>query len=229
MAHAQASGTFSFVLLPSTKPPLTKSFDQIQNVCHKDANMTCRILALCPKRHVAICKSLYVNRTTEKPNCSAIIIIIIIILIKLFQSNLFYLPHGKYRRVQSHLITHNDIPQSVEPLDEGSARGRTLYLTTHTRHSQQTDNHAHGGIFSLLNSVCTPSVLRSLSRLSYILHVVFTYNAQHKHPCRRRDSNPQSLQATDRRPSPQTARPLRSASLNLRLISFKTCASWSTW
>ena len=35
---------------------------------------------------------------------------------------------------------------SITPLDERSARRRDLYLTTHIRHSQQTDIHAPGGI-----------------------------------------------------------------------------------
>jgi hypothetical protein len=37
------------------------------------------------------------------------------------------------------------------------------------------------------------------------------YNIQHRHPCPRRDSNPQSQQAFGRRPSPQTSRQLLSA------------------
>jgi hypothetical protein len=32
--------------------------------------------------------------------------------------------------------------------------------------------------------------------------LVFTYNTQHKHPCPRRDSNPQSQQASGYRPTP---------------------------
>ena len=47
---------------------------------HKDGdnsatNMTFRRLALSPKRHLR--RMLYVNQTTENPNCSVIIIIII--------------------------------------------------------------------------------------------------------------------------------------------------------
>jgi len=40
-----------------------------------------------------------------------------------------------------------------------------------------------------------------------------THNTQHSHPCSRRDSNPQSQQASGRRPTPQTARPLGTAVL----------------
>ena len=47
----------------------------------------------------------------------------------------------------------------------------------------------------LLYSLCTSFVLVSLSSLSCILPFVFTYNTQHKHPCPRRDSNPQTQQA----------------------------------
>jgi hypothetical protein len=39
-------------------------------------------------------------------------------------------------------------------------------------------------------------------------HTIFTRD---RHPCPRRDSNPQSRQANGRRPTPQTERPLGSA------------------
>jgi hypothetical protein len=38
-----------------------------------------------------------------------------------------------------------------------------------------------------------------------------THNTHNRHPCPPRDSNPQSQQASGRRPTPQTARPLRPA------------------
>jgi hypothetical protein len=44
-----------------------------------------------------------------------------------------------------------------------------------------------------------------LSWLSWLVPFV-----QHKHPCPRRDSNPQSQSASDQRPTPQTARPMGS-------------------
>ena len=49
-------------------------------------------------------------------------------------------------------------------------------------------------------------------------HYLTTHNTQHKHPCPRRDSNPQSQQASGRRPTPQTARPLRSANISSYLM-----------
>ena len=62
----------------------------------------------------------------------------------------------------------------------------------------------------LLFSLTTSSTCGSLSRLSCILHYVFTVqHTQHKHPRLRRDSNPQSHQAIGHRPSPCTASLLR--------------------
>ena len=59
------------------------------------------------------------------------------------------------------------------------------------------------GFFCVLfYCVCTSSVLVSLSWLSCILPFVFTYDAQHKHPCPRRYSNVQPQQALERTPSP---------------------------
>jgi hypothetical protein len=64
--------------------------------------------------------------------------------------------------------------------------------------------YADAGIFLLLLSVL---------HLYYyfVLAVPFVLNVQHtqlKHPCPRRDSNTQSQQASDCRPTPYTARPL---------------------
>jgi hypothetical protein len=49
-----------------------------------------------------------------------------------------------------------------------------------------------------------------------------THNTHNRHPRPRRDSNPQSQQASGRRPTPQAARPLGSASvpINLSEIEF---------
>ena len=72
----------------------------------------------------------------------------------------------------------------------------------------------HRDFFSiLLYSVSTSSVLVAV--VLTVLRFAFTYNTQHKEPCRRRDSNPQSQQASGHRPTLQTARPLGStANLN---------------
>ena len=46
-----------------------------------------------------------------------------------------------------------------------------------------------------------------------------TQHSQDRHPCPRRNSNPQSQQASGRRSSPQTARPLRWAFQNTRILN----------
>jgi hypothetical protein len=48
-----------------------------------------------------------------------------------------------------------------------------------------------------------------------------TQNTHNKHPCLRRDSNPQSQQESGRRPTPQTARPLGSILLSFCIWIFK--------
>ena len=56
--------------------------------------------------------------------------------------------------------------------------------------------------------------------------IVETSTSQHttlttdKHPCPRWDSNPQSQQASDRRPTPQTARPLGPALSVFKLVKY---------
>jgi hypothetical protein len=53
------------------------------------------------------------------------------------------------------------------------------------------------GFFVLFPSLCTLSVLVSLSGSSCVLPFVFTVQRkQHKYPCPRRDSNPQTQQAS---------------------------------
>ena len=59
--------------------------------------------------------------------------------------------------------------------------------------------YRHFFVFSF--TLCTPSVLVSLSCLS-CLFVFTVQHTQQKHPCLRRVSNPQSQQATGRKPSP---------------------------
>ena len=44
---------------------------------------------------------------------------------------------------------------------------------------------------------------------------------QHKHPCPRKDSNPQYQQVSCRRPSPSTARPLGSANSVMKLMLYQ--------
>jgi hypothetical protein len=62
---------------------------------------------------------------------------------------------------------------------------------------------------NLVFSICTTSVFVSLPWLSRLLPFVFTvHHTQHKHPRPRRDSNPQSQQATDPRYTPQAAKSL---------------------
>jgi hypothetical protein len=52
-------------------------------------------------------------------------------------------PH--FSRLHNHtLFRHTTL--GTTPLDEGPARRRDLYLTTHKNHKRQTDIHASGGI-----------------------------------------------------------------------------------
>ena len=53
--------------------------------------------------------------------------------------------------------------------------------------------------------------------------ILTVQHTQHKHPCPRRNSNPQSQQASGCRPTPQTARPLGSAGFDPR--TFQPVAS----
>ena len=69
-------------------------------------------------------------------------------------------------------------------------------------------NYTHGHTHSLGR---TPLGERSARRRDLYLT---THNTYKRHPCPRRDSNPQSQQASRRRPMPQTARPPRSANYN---------------
>jgi hypothetical protein len=80
------------------------------------------------------------------------------------------------------------------PLDEGSARGRDLYLITHST-SRQTNIHTPGGISFciLLFSVIHPYLFLCLDCPAFCLFV-FTHNTQYKHPWPQRDSNPQPQQ-----------------------------------
>ena len=55
---------------------------------------------------------------------------------------------------------------------------------------------------NVLLSLCIWSLLGSFSWLSLILPFVFTYNTQHKHPCPRRNSNPQLQEPIGPRLSP---------------------------
>jgi len=73
-------------------------------------------------------------------------------------------------------ITHRHTARGRIPLFEWSARCRVLYLTTHNTHNRQT----------------------SIVQSSTWQHTTLTTD---RHPCPRRDSNPQSHQGTFRRPT----------------------------
>jgi hypothetical protein len=85
------------------------------------------------------------------------------------------------------------------PLDEGPARRRDLYLTTHNTHKRQTST-SPGGFFFFFFCACPgffpDPVLYCLN--PFVLHVTLRsmlpslQQTQHKHPCLRWDSNPQS-------------------------------------
>jgi hypothetical protein len=81
-------------------------------------------------------------------------------------------------------------------------------------------SHPHRDFFFFAFS-CTPFVLHPYLCLypdcpAFCLFV-FTYKTQHKHPCPRRVSHPQSQQASSHRPTPQTSRPPGSDFLSLCL------------
>jgi hypothetical protein len=66
--------------------------------------------------------------------------------------------------------------------------------------------------------LCTSCLFLSSSSLSCILS--FCLYLQHKHPFYRQDSNPQSQQAIDLRPSPRTLNPRKPAAEDPRLRPF---------
>ena len=77
------------------------------------------------------------------------------------------------------------------PLDGGSARRRDLHLTKHNTHNRHI--HVSGGIFFLF---CLCTLFYCFVLIVLALHfVLIIQDTQHKHPCLRRDSNPQSQQA----------------------------------
>ena len=96
---------------------------------------------------------------------------------------------ASFSRLLDHTQWHTTVGRT--PLGEGSARHRDLYLTTHDTHI-----HAPSGIFFSLNlSVLLRPYCPAFCLLSLLC------NTQQNHPCPRRDSNPQSPQSNDRRPS----------------------------
>ena len=122
------------------------------------------------------------------------IVIIIIIIIIFWHKNLTWARAASFFEVcTSHTVTQT--PQSVELL---WTRDRPVAETTHNTHNRQT-SMPPGRIFFLFCVVCLyffVLIVLTLCLLSLL------YDTQHKHPCPRRDSNPQSQQAIGRRPSP---------------------------
>ena len=66
---------------------------------------------------------------------------------------------------------------------------------------------SRGFVITLSHSTLSRTPLDEWSARRRDLYIT-THNTHSKHPCPRRDSNPQSQQATSRRPTPYTARPL---------------------
>ena len=66
------------------------------------------------------------------------------------------------------------------PVDEWSARRRDLYLTTHTKHSQQTDIHIPGGIRTHNLSRRAAADLRLRQRGHWYRHSITEYNTKSK-------------------------------------------------
>jgi hypothetical protein len=92
------------------------------------------------------------------------------------------------------------------PPDEWSARRRDLYLTIHNTHNRQTSMPPVGFLFVCPGFFPFDQFLYCLN--PFVLNVTILsmlpslQQAQHKHPCPRRDSNPQSQQANGSRPTP---------------------------
>ena len=98
---------------------------------------------------------------------------------------------ASFLRFVDHTKLHTTVGRT--PLDEGSARRRDLYLTTHNTHNRQTsmpfvEFFIWSLSFALSLSLCTFSV----PSLSSLVPLSLLYNTQHKYLCLQRDSNPQS-------------------------------------
>jgi hypothetical protein len=94
-----------------------------------------------------------------------------------------------------HIERHPTVGRT--PLDEGSARRRGLYLTTtHNTHKRQTSMPPVG--FFFINSWVFPFDPFCTVEVLFVLHVTLCFmlssihQTQHKHPCPRWNSNPQS-------------------------------------
>jgi hypothetical protein len=99
---------------------------------------------------------------------------------------------SSFLRFRDHTQGHTIVGRT--PLDEWSARRRDLYLTN-SQNSQQTNIHALGRILFSVLHLYYYFVLIVLT----VPFVLIVQHTQHKHPCPRRDSNPQAI---GRRPTP---------------------------
>jgi hypothetical protein len=98
-----------------------------------------------------------------------------------------------FRRFTITLFRHTTFGRT--PLDEGPARRRDLYLTTHNTHTRQTSMLPVGFFFFACPGFVLPfdPFLYCLNPI--VLHVTLRsilQQTQHKHPCPRWDSNPRS-------------------------------------
>jgi len=121
------------------------------------------------------------------------------------------------------MITLSHTTFGRTPLDEWSVRRRDLYQATHNTHNRQTsmppvgfkptipvgqgllineDSWSHSDTPQSVGLLWTSDQL--VAEASTRQHTTFTTD---RHPCPRWDSNPQSQQASGRRPTSWTARP----------------------
>jgi hypothetical protein len=89
---------------------------------------------------------------------------------------------GQGRQMLEVCRSHTITTFGRTPLNEGSTRPRGLYPTI--QHPQETNINAPAGLFLYF--------IRTWLFVLIVLYSPFTCTTQHTHPCRRRDSNPQS-------------------------------------